>query len=52
MTCMDERQRYALTHPISDPDDPRELARVNRHLQRVRRQTRPLLILSTLAVDR
>jgi hypothetical protein len=49
---VNERQRYALTHPITDPSDPNEVARISRRLQRVEPHPFGLLILTTLAVDR
>lgn len=30
---MNERQRFALTHPITDPDDHAEIAKVNAALR-------------------
>lgn len=48
---MDQRQLYAISHPITDPDDPREHARMD-GMRKVRRHGGGWLIMSILAVDR
>lgn len=53
MSGMNERQRYALTHPITDPSAIQELAKAQTKLRKVRRHpTRGFLLMSILAVDR
>lgn len=49
---MDERQRYALTNPVTDPSDVRQVAAVQDQLRQVRRHARGFLLQSILAVDR
>lgn len=46
---MNERQRFALTHPLSDPTADRALMS---QLTAVRRHGTGLLVMSILAVDR
>ena len=49
---MNSRQAYALAHPITDPDDTRELAKVNAELTTTRRHHTGHIIMTILAVDR
>ena len=49
---MTPRQAYAITHPITDPGDPQELARINVEATTTRRHPKGQHIMSILAVDR
>jgi hypothetical protein len=50
--AVNQRQRYALTHPITDPSDERTLTRVSRRLQTAAPHPSGYTIVTTLAVDR
>jgi hypothetical protein len=50
--AVNQRQRYALTHPITDPSDGRTVERVSRRLQTAAPHPSGYTIVTTLAVDR